>query len=53
VRGAHCTLPSTYAMPADESGDIDLEALHTGVSARSRQAARDLPERLQQMLAGA
>eukprot|EP00983_Pelagomonas_calceolata_P113533 1159997-Pelagomonas_calceolata.AAC.7 len=37
---------------ADEGGDIDLEALHTGVSARSRQAARDLPERLQQMLAG-
>jgi len=35
----------------DEGGDIDLEALHTGVSARSRQAARDLPERLQQMLA--
>jgi hypothetical protein len=37
---------------ADESGEIDLEALHTGVSARSRQAARDLPDRLQQLLAG-
>ncbi|KAF5843598.1 minichromosome maintenance protein 4 [Dunaliella salina] len=40
-----------HVFGADEGGDIDLEALHTGVSARSRQAARDLPEKLQQMLA--